>query len=126
MGLSPVDIAVMNPDPEVLHRLIANKHHNRINEIDEEGCSAFHRLDSGHWQHTSCDIKYSQRLFRGSPQRAQQNLRETIRVLIDHEGNINLLTKPKEHRLEGKTPLMLAVEANQLETVKSCLQQVLM
>lgn len=122
LGLSFIDLAVIERDSEILHKLIKTKSYSRINETDEEGCSAFHRLDSGHWRHTFCDIKYSRQLFRKSPQQAQLNLREIIRTLFEHEENINQLTKPKKLFRGGITPLMLAMTANQLETIEELLK----
>lgn len=42
LGLSPIDLAVMERDPEILHKLITTKSYDRINETYEEGTSNNH------------------------------------------------------------------------------------
>lgn len=122
LGLSPLDLAVMQREPYILHRLIELGSYDRINDVDEEGCSVFHRLDSGHLKYTFSEIEYSQRLFWGEPETFQQNLRETIRALIKLGGDINQLTKPRSKRSVGMTPLMLALQANQPESIAELLK----
>lgn len=122
LGLSPLDLAVMQREPYILHRLIEMGSYDRINDVDEEGCSVFHRLDSGHLKYTFSEIEYSQRLFWGEPETFQQNLRETIRALIKLGGDINQLTKPRSKRSVGMTPLMLALQANQPESIAELLK----
>lgn len=122
LGLSPLDLAVMQREPYILHRLIEMGSYDRINDVDEEGCSVFHRLESSHLRYTFSEIEYSQRLFWGEPETFQQNLRETIRALIKLGGDINQLTKPQSERSVGMTPLMLALQANQPESIMELLK----
>lgn len=122
LGLSPLDLAVMQREPYILHRLIEMGSYDRINDVDEEGCSVFHRLESSHLKYTISEIEYPQRLFWGEPESFQQNLRETIRALINLGGDINQLTKPQSKRSVGMTPLMLALQANQPESITELLQ----
>lgn len=117
LGLSPLDLAAMEREPCIFGMLIPGIVYDKINDVDEEGCSVFHRLDSGHWGQTCSDVRYPKQLFRGNPQQVQLKLRETIHALIRLGANINQLTTPKKHSLGGQTPLMLAVQANQFETV---------
>lgn len=53
----------MQREPYILHRLIELGSYDRINDVDEEGCSVFHRLDSGHLKYTFSEIEYSQQLI---------------------------------------------------------------
>lgn len=122
LGLSPLDLAVMQREPYILHRLIEMGSYDRINDVDEEGCSVFHRLESSHLKYTFSEIEYSQRLFWGEPETFQQNLRETIRALIRLGGDINQLTKPRSEHSVGMTPLMLALQANQPESIAELLK----
>lgn len=122
LGLSPLDLAVMQREPYILHRLIEMGSYDRINDVDEEGCSAFHRLESGHLKYTFSEIGYSQRLFWGEPETVQQNLRDTIRALIRLGGDINQFTNPRSKSSVGMTPLMLALQANQPESIAELLK----
>ena len=117
LGLSPLDLAALEREPCIFGMLIPEIAYEKINNVDEEGCSVFHRLDSGHWEQTCSGVRYPKQLFRGNPQLVQQKLRETIHALLKLGTDINQLTTPKKRSLGRQTPLMLAVQANQFETV---------
>ena len=127
LGVSPIDLAVMERDSYLLQQLIQTGISYKVNDVDEQGCAAFHRLDSGHVRRTRSGIIFNQRAFWGGQEERERNLATVIQSLLQLGGNINQLTRSKLIRhgeiLEGgKTPLMLALCVNELETVRQLLK----
>ena len=122
MGISPIDLAVSLRDPFILRYLQRRGDINVAKEVDEEGCSPFHRLDSGHLCHTFSDMEYRRQLFMGSPKYRSKYLSETILALKHLGGDINQVTTGRPAPFRNWTPLMLAMQANELETVKALIE----
>ena len=112
----------MKPEPYIFNKLIPKLTLGIINDVDEEGCSEFHRQDSSHSGQTCSRVKYPKQLLRGGLESTQQKLRETSRALVNLGADLNnQLTKPTKYR-SRRTPLFLAVEANEFDTVAELFQ----
>ncbi|KAL9614266.1 MAG: hypothetical protein Q9167_001222 [Letrouitia subvulpina] len=126
LGFSVIDVAVKNRDHEILDMLLQNRSDFDPEDSDEEGFTAFHRLDAGEWEYTIQGSPVWCPLFGGSYDAQADSLHETVAVLVHRGFDINKLTTPREP-LEndwgqaGQTPLMIAVAKRKPETVRSLL-----
>ena len=99
-----------------------------MNETDEEGYTAVHRLDSGNWRWVNDGTVFFDPIFRGSRDIQNTDLRKTISVLSLHGYELDKLTRPQpppnEHYwriFRGQTALMLAVTQGNEDTVAALL-----
>ncbi len=121
LGLSPLDAAVQERQPFILQYLKEQGIQVDVNDVDEEGYSAFHRLDSAFGETTATGTSYWKQVFRGDPSHRRNTLETTIRALQQLGGDINKLTSPRNELLASQTPLMLAMLTGSTETVAALL-----
>ncbi|KAL8910584.1 MAG: hypothetical protein Q9171_004123 [Xanthocarpia ochracea] len=126
LGLSSIDLAVMNRDYEMLATLLASASNLDPDDADEEGYTAAHRLDAGQWKHTKQGSKIWSPLFAGSPESQALALRKTLDVLLRHGFSLNKLTKNRSrsgtyYDFSAQTALMLAVTKGNSSTIDALL-----
>ena len=128
MGFNSIDLAVMKRDHRILKILLLGAPKHVVNETDEEGYTAVHRLDAGNWRWVNDGTVFFDPIFRGSRDIQNTDLRKTISVLSLHGYELDKLTRPQpppnEHYwriFRGQTVLMLAVAQGNEETVAALL-----
>ncbi|KAH6668205.1 hypothetical protein B0J14DRAFT_641808 [Halenospora varia] len=129
LGLTPIDLAACSHDFETLSEILAIKGPNSSYfAADEEGYTAFHRLQYNRIGRTIDQRRFSYYAFNGSPIARRESVSRIVQVLKEMGGDINALTKAAPHnerkndRPGPLTPLMLAVRAIDLDTVASLLE----
>lgn len=123
LGFSAIDVAVKNRDHEILDMLLSNDSGVDVNDTDEEGYSALHRLDAGEWRYTTQGTAVWCPLFQGPTVTREDSSRKTVAVLVQHGFELDKLTKPKgywesDFHISGQTALMIAVAKGNCETIK--------
>ncbi|KAL8921165.1 MAG: hypothetical protein Q9172_004161 [Xanthocarpia lactea] len=126
LGLSSIDLAVMNRDYEMLATLLASAPDLDPDDADEEGYTAVHRLDAGQWKHTKQGSKIWSPLFAGSLESQAHALRKTLDVLLRYGFSLNKLTNNKSPSgsdcgFSAQTALMLAVAKGNSSTIDALL-----
>ena len=124
MGLNSIDLAVMKRDHRILKILLSGAPKHDVNETDEEGYTAVHRLDAGNWRWVNQGSLFFDPILRGSRDIQKTNLRETISVLSLHGYELDKLTRPQtpnSYFIHGQTALMLAVTQGNEDTVAALL-----
>jgi ankyrin repeat protein len=129
LGMSPIDLAACSHDFEILSEILAiGGPSSSYCASDEEGYTAFHRLQYNHIGRTIDERRFSYSAFNGPPVMRRESVFRVIQVLKEMGGDINALTKPSPHNIRKNdrpgslTPLMLAVRAIDLDTVTSLLE----
>lgn len=123
LGFSAIDVAVMNRDHGILDVLLSDDSGVDVNDTDEEGYTAVHRLDAGEWRYTAQGSAVWCPLFQGPTVTREGSLRKTVAVLLQHGFELDKLTKAKgwkesDFRFSGQTALMIAVAKGNSETVE--------
>ena len=124
MGLSAIDVSVKNRDHKILELLLSDPSHNDIDDVDEEGHTALHRLDAGEWLHTKHGSAIWNPLFQGIARSPKEALRRTVAILVKNGYDLDKMTSPRpiskgRVKFYPQTALMLAVAKGQLETVET-------
>lgn len=90
--------------------------------MDEEGCSAFHRLCSDRrLLRTRSEICFWSAVFEGHHETQRQRVTATVKALLKLDLDPDRVTKPQDY-LSGLTPLMLAVRAGDTIAVEVLLE----
>lgn len=127
LGLSAIDIAVKNLDHEILEILLTSDPDVDVDDVDEEGYTAIHRLDARKWIYTTQGSKLWSPLFTGTLESQAYSLRKTLDVLIHHGFSLNKLTQNKSRNgshfgFSAQTALMLSVTKGNISTIKALLE----
>lgn len=119
-GLTPLDLAAMQHDPFIFDVLLRLGKKIDINTVDEEGFGVLHRMSCKPEGRTRAGTAFSTLPFRGSQQKADEDLKRTIVAIKALGGDLEQLTRPaapKAQEAQGNweawnlsrcTPLMLA------------------
>ncbi|KAL9035943.1 MAG: hypothetical protein Q9180_004583 [Flavoplaca navasiana] len=126
LGLSSIDLAVMNRDYEMLSTLLASAPNLDPDDADEEGYTAVHRIDAGQWKRTKQGSMIWSPLFAGSLESQALALRKTLDVLLRHGFSLNKLTNNRSQSgsdfgFSAQTALMLAVTKGNSSTIDALL-----
>jgi ankyrin repeat protein len=128
-GLTALDLATANHDWKLLQAILSlKKTIEPITDHDEEGYTAFHRLERNWIGRTWTSSRFWYSSFTGSDQSNHESLLLTIKVLVDMGGKIDQLTRlspsnPTKAYMPGNmTPLMLAVRRMDLTATKALLE----
>ncbi|KAI9890885.1 MAG: hypothetical protein M1814_003524 [Vezdaea aestivalis] len=127
-GYTAIDIAVLNHDNDALEILLGAATKVNLEDCDEEGYGAQHRLDVGIWRQNRNGTRIWSQLFRGNPKKQMKRVKRIVSTLARHGYNLEKLTNPKEpvqykRSIYGTTPLMLAVANGNAFAVDALLQQ---
>lgn len=123
MGMNAFDLAVKNRDYKILEILLSRMSNTIIGQTDEEGYTALHRLDAGHWLHTKRGTSIWKPFLQGSMVDQKEALRRTVAALLENGFCLDSLTRPQETAEHGvifsrKTTLMLAIANRCVDTVQ--------
>lgn len=123
MGMNALDLAVKNRDYRILEILLSAMPNAIVDQTDEEGYTALHRLDAGHWLHTKHGTAIWKPFLQGSMIDQKEGLRRTVAVLLENGVFLDKLTQPQELvedgvRFSRKTAMMLALKTGHLDTVQ--------
>ncbi|KAI0199971.1 ankyrin repeat-containing domain protein [Astrocystis sublimbata] len=130
-GRSPLDYSAAQYDPLIFTELRSLGSYSGINAVDEEGFSVLHRLSESHIRRGRMQVSYSFLPFRGSKRHLNDQLQETVNVICELGGDLELLTSPASclmvrgtpaYGFESRTPLMLAVEGAVPSVVEALLR----
>lgn len=128
MGLNAFDLAVQNMDNSILEMLFSRSSvHNVVDQVDEEGHTALHRLDAGSWLRTRHGTRIWKPCLKGSKQAQKEAAALTVALLRDHGFQLDQLTQPQQPALKGPkfarlTPLMMAVQRWNIDTVEALIE----
>ncbi|KAI9891723.1 MAG: hypothetical protein M1814_002473 [Vezdaea aestivalis] len=126
MGLSAIDLAVKKRDPKILGILFLKVSSAAARQMDEEGFTALHRLDTGHWIHTKYGTRIWNAYFQGSMTDQKKALNKSVTILLEKKFSLNQLTQPSNPKgkilFESQTMLMIAVANNHVETVGALIE----
>lgn len=125
-GLSSLDTAARDHSPYIFELLLVSdgRVHVDINDADEEGFAAIHRLADSPERVTRMESWFSFLPFRGSPSDHQADLKRTATAIKLLGGHLDALTTPQaivELSKGRTTPLMLAVLEGLPTTVRALL-----
>lgn len=116
-GSTPVEIAVRNWDAQVLDILLQNA---PVRD-DGDGIGTFHHLVAGDWRRIDNRLRFYNPFVRGGPYARRSLLRQTVRLLVAHGLDINLLA-PSWPGGRTSTALMLAVFSGHLDVAEALLE----
>lgn len=126
MGLNAFDVAVQNRSHGILDILFSSVSTNVADQIDEEGHSALHRLDAGHWLRTRHGTGIWKPCIEGSRQKQKEAATLTIALLREHGFQLDQLTNPQPLcnglKLDRRTPLMIAIKRRRLDTIQALIE----
>lgn len=123
MGMNSFDLAVKNRDYRILEILLSRMSNAIAGQTDEEGYTALHRLDAGHWLHTKGGTSIWKPFLQGSTVDQKEALKRTVAILFESGFCLDSLTRPQESAEDGpifsrKTTLMLAIRSRCADTVQ--------
>lgn len=129
MGLSSLDLSVMQRDPYLFRLVRSSKQRINIDAGDEEGFSVLHRLSADEDRITRLGNVFSSAPFKGTWEEARRGLREIVEIVRELGGNFDLLTTTTTSEAQNfrpsdildQTPLMLAMRRVDVDVVKALL-----
>ena len=131
LGLSSLDVAAKIGDPLIFQYLYASAAHVDVNDTDEEGLAAIHRLTRPRRDYTLLGNTYDGRVFQGSKQEQRSSIEQIVSDVTKLGGDINLPVMPcrqdeasggESSRVVGFTPLMLAMMEANLDLIEILLE----
>ena len=127
MGLNVFDLAVQNRDHTILNILFSRMSVNVADQVDEEGYSALHRLDGGHWLRTRHGTRIWKPCLEGSRQKQKEAATLTVNLLRDHGFQLDRLSQPQKCAHSGidfgrLSPLMMAIKHCHIDSVEALIQ----
>ncbi|KAJ4305055.1 hypothetical protein N0V90_000585 [Kalmusia sp. IMI 367209] len=130
MGLSSLDLSVMQRDPYLFHLVCSSKQRRiNIDACDEEGFTVIHRLSADEDRITRLGNVFSSAPFKGTREKVRQGLREIVEIVRELDGNFDLFTTTTKSKTQhsrpsdmlDQTPLMLAMRRVDVDVVKALL-----
>lgn len=127
MGLNAFDLAVKNRDYNMLDILFSKEFTNVANQTDEEGHSALHRLDAGHWLSTIHGTRVWKPCLEGSRLKQKEAVTRTVALLRHHGFQLDQLTKPQVPPPNGPkfnrlSPVMIAIKRCRVDTTEALIE----
>ena len=130
LGISSLDVAASLGDPFIFQHLHASAACLDVNDTDEEGLAAIHRLAGPRIDHTLMSNAYDRKVFQGSRETQRSSIEQVVSNIMKLGGDINMPVMPcrqsgatvEESRIAGFTPLMLAMMEGDLELMEILLQ----
>lgn len=127
MGLNAFDLAVQNRDHTILNILFSKVSVNVADQVDEEGHSALHRLDGGHWLSTRHGTRIWKPCLEGSRQKQKEAATLTVNLLHDRGFELDRLSEPQKCAHSGidffrLSPLMMAIKRCCVDSVEALIE----